>query len=518
VLLCSAALRLAVAASTPFGTDEAYAVAVATPLQLSYFDHPPAVFWLAAAMEALTGLRDPLWIRLPFVLLFTGTTALVARLGDLLFGRPVGWWSAVVISVTGVIGVTGGSWVLPDGPLFFAMALGSWAAAQAIFVHAATPRTAFRWWILVGIAGAIGALSKYHAIFLPLGVALFVIGSRSHRHLLATAGPWLATAIAAMGTLPVLLWNAQHDWISLRFQGARATPGGDWSIAPFAENVAGQFGYLLPWVAPVIGWALWRVLRSVPDQRHRFVLCIGLGPVLLFTLSTLLGRRGLPHWQAPGYLLLAVLVGEQLAARATRARWPTRWALSASVITATVAIMLAIVIRTGWLIDRLPRDPATEALSWDEVAGVVHALRLHDGASTVSYVATDHWMHGAKLGAALGHDVPVLVLSDDARHFQIAAPPARWRGRDGLFVRIAPGTAAPLDPAQRAHFRTVWRLPDVIIRRSGRPALRVECYRVRGLETTRGPSLVVDDRSVVDQQLLAGRNVPEGLEVLPVLE
>jgi hypothetical protein len=48
-------LRGVVAWGMHFGVDEAYAVAVARPLSLGYLDHPPAVFWLSALGEWLSG-------------------------------------------------------------------------------------------------------------------------------------------------------------------------------------------------------------------------------------------------------------------------------------------------------------------------------------------------------------------------------------------------------------------------------------------------------------------------------
>jgi hypothetical protein len=128
--------------------------------------------------------------------------------------------------------------------------------------------------------------------------------SAAGRQQLRTPGPWLAAAIALACTTPVLWWNAQHDWVSLRFQSGRAANTTAWSIAPFLENVSGQALWLLPWMAIPMAIAMGMVVvRHRTDERGWFFACLALLPVGLFTVATLGGARGLPHWQAPGWVV-----------------------------------------------------------------------------------------------------------------------------------------------------------------------------------------------------------------------
>ncbi len=60
-------------------------------------------------------------VRLPFILLFAGTTWLMYRLTARLFGEPAGLWAAVLLNLSLVFSITSGGWVLPDGPLMFCM-------------------------------------------------------------------------------------------------------------------------------------------------------------------------------------------------------------------------------------------------------------------------------------------------------------------------------------------------------------------------------------------------------------
>ena len=58
LILAATALRLGLAAITDLGLDEAYALAVSRQFQLSWFDHPPLVFWITGGMQGLAGLRE----------------------------------------------------------------------------------------------------------------------------------------------------------------------------------------------------------------------------------------------------------------------------------------------------------------------------------------------------------------------------------------------------------------------------------------------------------------------------
>ena len=118
LILATFAARLLFAAALGLGIDESYMVAAGRKLQLSYFDHPPIAWWMAWGMAHLTGSESALVVRLPFIALFALTTFLMYRVTAALFDPEAGLWAAVVLNMAPVLGVTAGSWVLPDGPLF----------------------------------------------------------------------------------------------------------------------------------------------------------------------------------------------------------------------------------------------------------------------------------------------------------------------------------------------------------------------------------------------------------------
>jgi hypothetical protein len=121
LILATLAARMLFAASLGLGVDESYMVAAGRKLQLSYFDHPPLAWWMAWGIAHLSGSESAFVVRLPFIALFALTTLLMYRATSALFGPEAGLWAAVVLNAVPVLGITAGTWVLPDGPLLAAL-------------------------------------------------------------------------------------------------------------------------------------------------------------------------------------------------------------------------------------------------------------------------------------------------------------------------------------------------------------------------------------------------------------
>ena len=70
--------------------------------------------------------------------------------------------------------------------------------------------------------------------------------------------------IAILVFLPVLIWNAEHDWASFRFQLVRATVVHPLSLLTVGDFLGLQFGLLGIIMLPVSMWAVfWPALLIV---------------------------------------------------------------------------------------------------------------------------------------------------------------------------------------------------------------------------------------------------------------
>ena len=423
----TAPLRVVLAAVLGLGIDESYMVAAGRHMQLGYFDHPPAAWWLSAGAAHLAGTEAGWLVRLPFIALFAVSTWLMFTLTARLFQERAGLWAAVAFNLAPVFGLTSGGWVLPDGPLLCALLTAAWCLVRAL------DRPGWGWWLAAGAASGVALLSKYSAGIVLVGALVYLITQPAHRIWLRRPQPYAAALVAALAFAPVVIWNAGHGWASFAFQGGRAGGAGLHPLGPLVA-LGGQSLFLLPWIWAGLSWAGWHALRRGPQDRGAWLmLCLGAGPVLLFTLIALWTRNVLFHWAAPGYLFFFPLLGRDLAG--LHAAWPRRLAWGTAGFVVVALCLATLELRT----DLVPLAAGTtqQAEDWTTLRAALEARGLLG-----QRLAGPNWPDTGKLSYALAGRPPVLCLNRDCRQFALVDPPAGAIGQDLLII-------APRQPAGR---------------------------------------------------------------------
>jgi len=312
------------------------------------------------------------------------------------------------------------------------------------------------------------------------GAGLFLVTSRAQRPWLRRPEPYASFALAAIAFLPVVLWNAGHGWASLRFQGGRAVPSEGVEGTPFLGAIVGQAAWILPWIwVPLLVVLVGAARRGPRDPRSWMLFCLGIGPIAFFTLITAVGRRGLPHWQAPGYFMLLPLLGGAVAARlARRDRWTRRWLWACGGGLAAVLALVVTQVRSAW-IDRvapallLAGDPTDDLIQWRPL---VRRLREWGYPRRDVVVAGAIWADAAKLAYALGPKVPVCSVGDDPRGFAFVRSQESVIGRDVLLVaRRRPGLPEPM-VAYAPYFESITPLGTVPLPRGDDAGIAVSVY------------------------------------------
>lgn len=424
--------RLLFAQAVGLGVDESYMVSAGRVASLGYFDHPPIAWWLSRGAAWLAGSEAAVMVRLPFIALFALTTWLMFRLGTVARDERAGFWAAAALNMSPVFGITSGTWVLPDGPLDCALVGAALCLAHAV---QSTDRAPWRWWIGAGLCAGLALSSKYSAGLTIAGAILFLAVSRPHRIWLRRPQPWLAGVLAALIFSPVILWNAQHDWASFAFQGARAAGLRFRPLAPL-EVLAGGALFVLPWI-----WAammpLWlRALRG-GGATDRLLAFLAAPPIIVFALvAAWSSQRVLFHWAAPGYLMLFPLLGAWIADRMNQ-----RWMRQTVAATATLALLSVAVISAHTYLDLLGsalgrvmrKDPTIEGVDWTSVHDDLWARGLLRPGTVVG---VPNWRDAGKIARGLGPAVTVIVLNRDARQFGVVAPASDWVGHDILILAL----------------------------------------------------------------------------------
>src|SRR3954469_10359617 len=252
-ILVLIALRLVSAAVTPLTFDEAYYWTWSKHLAGGYYDHPPMVAIVIRLGTLIAGDTE-FGVRLVSILLALPMSFAVYRTAEILFGgRRVAATATILLNVT-LMAAVGTMIVTPDAPLLVASSFVLFYLAKVL----ASGRGL--WWLAVGAAVGFALLSKYTALFFGPAILIWLIAVPKLRRWLISPWPYLGGVIAFGIFSPVILWNADHQWVSFIKQLGRARME-DFTLVYIGELLPTQIAFATPLVF-ILGMmglhALWR--------------------------------------------------------------------------------------------------------------------------------------------------------------------------------------------------------------------------------------------------------------------
>ncbi len=481
VLLYALLFKLLIVAILPLGVDEAYATAVAQEFSLSFFDHPPLSFWMPVAFARILGVENAFVYRLPFLISGVVTTATMFSLGRELAGTRAGLWSAVLFAMAPFFLVSAGFLVVPDGPLSLGLALSALFLVQIVKSGTRAP---LRLWIYTGLALAFALASKYQAAWLPVAVLIFMVTTRQGRRWFLQSGPWLAAAIGLTGLAPVILWNAQHDWVSFAFHTSRAGDG--FNLKNLSFMLLGQLIYLLPPTMLVSVTALWDAFRHPIKPERLLLALIALGPILIFNYVYLTSHSSHAHWSMPGWQLALPLAGVWLAERPRRAlRRFWRWSIAFMVMIWVPLLILAIQADTGIFTRAFYARPPKwdNTISINGLTGLRPALKARGLWATSDVVMAETWAWAGRIDAALGFEKPMRIIDPVGAHHYVYLSDAKAHGRALLILPVVlidqKAAAAQALAQARTLDKEAQLLPPIILDRGAQPYIAVVLVRLR---------------------------------------
>ena len=302
LLIAAFLLNLVYNASLPLHFDEAYYWVWSRHLQLSYFDHPPLIAWL---IRLTTLLGDAEWqIRLVPLCCLSLTGLFLYGLARDLFGGAVAE-RALWIFLLSPLAQMGFSLATPDAPLILGWAATIYFAQKAVFGGDS------RWYYAAGIAAGFAVLAKYTAVLLLPGLLAALLCAR--RRELRRFELYAAIGMAMIMFVPVLIWNAGHDWSSFRFQlGHGLASTKVFNPATFLEYWGAQAIGLNPLFFLAFLYLLARRLpETLRDDRQSFLLWPCLSTLAFFGYAALF-KRAEGNWAAPAHVTGIVLLAKWL--------------------------------------------------------------------------------------------------------------------------------------------------------------------------------------------------------------
>lgn len=480
ILALAAVLRLGFAAIVPLFPDEAYYWEWSRRLAGGYFDHPPMIAWLIAGGTALFG-DTPFGIRLVPVLVGSSGGLALALATRHLAGARAARYVALAFLVL-PLAAAGLVLATPDAPLLAAV---TWTLYCVVRALGDLPGSAAstRWWAVGGVAIGAAMASKFTGVFIPFALLLAFVLHAPLRVRFREPGPWVAVVIASLVMVPVLLWNAQHDWIAFRFQlGHGLGTNAKENLLQRELNLVGsQFGLVTPILFVLVVGAIVKALRA-PRQDSRFALGVVSAFCALFFVYSATRRNVEANWPAIAWLPALVLLGA--AREGARTAWERRALWLAGTLSAVLLLHVAFRILP------LParRDQVSQAHGWDGLAASVdsayEAILPSDGRKL--HLAANRYQDAALLTfhSRGKHDLTAMNIGGRRNQYDLwtrftdlARP-----GDDLLLSLEIPRTEGLPGPIRRLtmHFTTITPGPQLPLLRDGETVATRQLWTLKG--------------------------------------
>ena len=456
------ALRMIYASQIDLRTDEAYYWTWSKENVLSFLDHPPMIAWFIRFGTAIFGDTN-------FGVRFAGILAMLVTqllLADIV-RRVTHDVRAVVLAV-----------LMPEAALYYGLLMAKVSPDVALIPFATAMMWALirlnqsgdaRWWLAAGVFAGLALLSKFTVVMMIPAVAAFMLVPGWRRRWLLSPYPWAAALIAVVLFLPVLIWNAGHDWASFRFQSVRATAAHELSLRTVGDFIGLQFGLvgfiLLPVVLSGLALTAWRGYRR-GDAAAILLSTAVIVPFCYFFWKSLSLRVGdtWPMFMWPvGFAATAINI-----AMLPREGWPA-WMIKSTISWAVAAIASGIVFVVLVFLYYVV-TPWNFIGKTDPVGGeagyrlLVRHTEVELKKAGATWIATTDYRTYSMLRWFFDGRVPVVQINERGRYLGFREPDMKWiRGHTGLYVgrepennpanplwRSIPATREPLERVDRA--------------------------------------------------------------------
>lgn len=299
--------RLWFMTTLPLSGDETYHWEWSRNPAFGYYDHPGLTAYLILLSTWLFGRSTVFTVRLPALLMLTGTAIICFFFARLIArtrgasdenAERAGLLAGLLILITPVFSFFS-MYISTDPPLLFFWTLTLYLLYRAFHTNS------WPTWIGAGIAMGLAIMSKFLACFLVPAVLIFVIVSPEDRKILKKPQAYVAGICCLLVISPLLWWNATHEWATIMFNfihRQKATGLVLWHVPEFI--LLTQPLVLSPGIFAFAVFILWRMMREWIKTKQRdslFLVSTSLVPLLYFLYVSLREQVG-PHWPAGAWI------------------------------------------------------------------------------------------------------------------------------------------------------------------------------------------------------------------------
>ena len=323
--------------------DEAHYWEWSRHLDWSYYSKGPGVAWSIFASTKLLGTTE-FAVRLPALISSALGSVAIYKAAKIAYNDQITTFVAALLWLC-IPGLAIAGLVMTiDAPYTACWAWATYFATKALLQN--SPKS----WLPFGLFIALGFLFKYTILLLIPGVLLAAIFIKPNK----LNPKWFALGItlSLLGLLPVLIWNAQHDWATVRhLLGHLGAPGGDtentiaiqdpWTPLWMLEYIALQIAI----GAGVLFLALFAILntRKHADQQTRnatTTLWLLALPIFAFYFIVSLFTQTEGNWALAGFVSIIPPAAWAVIDAVKRNDRPVKAAWGLSIFLGVAALLL----------------------------------------------------------------------------------------------------------------------------------------------------------------------------------
>jgi 4-amino-4-deoxy-L-arabinose transferase-like glycosyltransferase len=364
-------IRLALLNATQLSPDEAYYWMWSQRPALSYFSKGPGVAFVIRASSALFGDNE-FGVRFFSPIFAAGTSLLLYYFAQRLFSSLAGFWTVVALNVTPIFNLGGIVMTIDPLSIFF------WVAAFYTFWLAIERSPNFSWWWPgTGLLVGLGFLCKYTNALELISILIILGLTRKLRREFRALNLYSLLLVFLVCTIPVVVWNSQHVWITLTHLKSRGSLDSAPGFHPFEllAFLGEHFVTYSPLLFLGLTWATiasWR--RAQQDFKVLFLLWLGLPVFLLYALLSI-NKAAAPNWDGLAYLSLAILAVSYWRERSASRKQARNWT-NVAVVLGLIMSAIMMFVMTGHLgIDRRGGDPVDRIRGWRAFAESANQVR-----------------------------------------------------------------------------------------------------------------------------------------------
>jgi hypothetical protein len=316
-------------------TEEAQYWLWSKNLAWHYYSKPPLVAFLNYLSTSLFGVSE-FGVRFNPIFFGLATAWVTYLFANYLYGEKVAFWASMILQAMPFWWLVSSFHTTDTSLTFF------WVLTM-FWLYRANKEKKTRWWILAGLAAALGLMAKAVMILVIPFLILFVIQE-------GTFGKkWKNLAlfflVMSLGFLPFLIWNFQNDFLTFKHLANLAGASGGKestfsigkSLSQFFEFLGGQLAMISIFLLPLAFGAVKNVLKYRSQEKFFLILPALLTFVGFGCLSFL--TEILVNWTIFTYVGLAIIMSEWVINQSAIWQKIRNWGVGISICLPLILIL-----------------------------------------------------------------------------------------------------------------------------------------------------------------------------------